>query len=174
MNRSTSAGSGSGQIASSNSDDENSAGIQSSNRCTCLYDKRETFKFTIVNYPHRDSNIPLKPAYGVFISQLITYLRVCGNDQHFVYRSVQITTRLQRQWFDYMVLCNKFLQRHPIALRKYQWSHRQMIVDCVCLPLCVFSTKNKHVTIRSVQHTAHISYISFFFPVLLSVVFCSI
>ena len=118
---------------------------------TDLYDKREAFNFTIVNYPHMDSNIPSKPAYGVFISQLIIYLRVCGNYQHFVYRLVQITTRLQRQGFDYVVLCNtfkKFLQRHPIALRKYQRSHRQMIVDCVCLPLCVFSTKNKHVTVR--------------------------
>ena len=118
---------------------------------TDLYDKREAFNFNIVNYPHMDSNIPLKPAYGVFISQLIRYLRVCGNYQHFVYRSIQITTRLQRQGFDYVVLCNtfkKFLQRHPIALRKYRRSHRQMIVDCVCLPLCVFSTKNKHITVR--------------------------
>ena len=38
---------------------------------TDLYDKREAFNFTIVNYPHMDSNIPSKPAYGVFISQLI-------------------------------------------------------------------------------------------------------
>ena len=106
-----------------------------------------------------DSNIPSKPAYGVFISQLIRYLRVCGNYQHFVYRSVQITNRLQRQGFDYVVLCNtfkKFLQRHPIALRKYQRSHRQMIVDCVCLPLCVFSTKNKHVTTLSSTHSIHL------------------
>ena len=90
-----------------------------SNKFTDLYDKREAFNFTIVNYPHMDSNIPSKPAYGVFISQLIRYLRVCGNYQHFVYRSVQITTRLQRQGFDYVVLCNtfkKFLRRHPIAL----------------------------------------------------------
>ena len=60
---------------------------------TDLYDKREAFNFTIVNYPHMDSNIPSKPAYGVFISQLTRYLRVCGNYQHFVYRSVQITTK---------------------------------------------------------------------------------
>ena len=29
-----------------------------------------------------------------------------------------------------------------------------MIVDCVCLPFCVFSTKNKHLTV----HTQHTSY----------------
>ena len=38
---------------------------------TDLYDKREAFNFTIVNYPHMDSNIPSKPVYEVFISQLI-------------------------------------------------------------------------------------------------------
>ena len=35
---------------------------------TDLYDKRDTFSFSIVNFPHMDSNIPSKPAYGVAIS----------------------------------------------------------------------------------------------------------
>ena len=71
---------------------------------TDLYDKRE---FKIVN-PHMDSNIPSTPAYGVFVSQLIRYMRVCGNYQQFVYRSTLITTRLQRQGFNYVMLCRTF------------------------------------------------------------------
>ncbi len=35
---------------------------------TSVYDKRDTFKFHIVNFPFLDSNIPTKPAYGVDIS----------------------------------------------------------------------------------------------------------
>ena len=35
---------------------------------TDLYDKRDAFNFHIVNFPHMVSNIPTKPAYGVFIS----------------------------------------------------------------------------------------------------------
>ena len=46
---------------------------------TDLYDKRDTFSFSIVNFPHMDSNIPSKPAYGVAISQLVRYLRICCN-----------------------------------------------------------------------------------------------
>ena len=42
--------------------------------CTDLYDKRDTFSFSIVNFPHMDSNIPSKPAYGVVISQLVRYV----------------------------------------------------------------------------------------------------
>ena len=54
---------------------------------TDLYDKRDTFSFSIVNFPHMDSNIPSKPAYGVAISQLVRYLRICCNYQDFAYRS---------------------------------------------------------------------------------------
>ena len=123
--------------------------IEAGRYTTDLYDKRETFKFKIVNFPHMDSNIPSTPAYGVFVSQLIRYMRVCGNYQQFVYRSTLITTRLQRQGFDYLMLCRtfkKFLTRNPMVLRKYQRSHRQMTVECVSLPLCVFKSKSIHVS----------------------------
>ena len=33
-----------------------------------LYDKRDDFNFSIVNFPHMCSNIPSGPAYGVYIS----------------------------------------------------------------------------------------------------------
>ena len=38
---------------------------------TTVFDKRDSFKFDIVNFPHMNSNIPSKPAYGVYISQLV-------------------------------------------------------------------------------------------------------
>ena len=36
-----------------------------------IYDKRDDFAFRIVYFPHMDSNIPGKPAYGVYMSQLV-------------------------------------------------------------------------------------------------------
>jgi hypothetical protein len=46
--------------------------IDSNDRLTTtLYDKRDDFDFAIVNFPFLCSNIPLLPAYGVYISQLI-------------------------------------------------------------------------------------------------------
>jgi hypothetical protein len=39
---------------------------------TSLYDKCDDFDFAIVNFPFLCSNIPLSPAYGVYVSQLIT------------------------------------------------------------------------------------------------------
>ena len=38
---------------------------------TAVFDKRDGVSFHIVNFPHMDSNIPSKPAYGVYISQLV-------------------------------------------------------------------------------------------------------
>ena len=37
---------------------------------TTIFDKRDNFGFIIVNFPYLCSNIPTKPAYGVYISQL--------------------------------------------------------------------------------------------------------
>ena len=44
---------------------------------TTVYDKRDDFDFKIVNFPHLSSNIPTKPAYGVYISQLVRIGRIC-------------------------------------------------------------------------------------------------
>ena len=115
---------------------------------TDLYDKRDAFNFHIVNFPHVVSNIPTKPAYGVFISQLIRYLRVRGNYQQF---KTNLTSRLLKQGFDYTRLQNtfrKFLQRNPIALRKYQVSHKNILVECISFPLSVFPSLCRHITSR--------------------------
>ena len=44
---------------------------------TEVFDKRDNFNFNIVNYPYMCSNIPTKPTYGVYISQLIRISRIC-------------------------------------------------------------------------------------------------
>jgi len=48
---------------------------------TELYDKRDEFNFSIVNYPFLDSNIPSSPAYGVYIR----YSRTCNSYQDFLH-----------------------------------------------------------------------------------------
>ena len=43
---------------------------------TTLYDKRDSFQFDIVNFPDMGSNIPSKPTYGIYISQLVRIGRI--------------------------------------------------------------------------------------------------
>ena len=42
-----------------------------------IYDKRDDFDFNIVNFPFLDGDVPRRPSYGVYISQLIRFARVC-------------------------------------------------------------------------------------------------
>ena len=44
-----------------------------------IYDKRDNFNFEIVNFPFVDENVPRSLSYGVYISQLIHFARVCSN-----------------------------------------------------------------------------------------------
>jgi hypothetical protein len=53
---------------------------------TQLYDKRDDFNFSIVNFPYLCSNIPASPVYGVYILQLILYARACSTYNQFLVR----------------------------------------------------------------------------------------
>ena len=50
-----------------------------------VYNKRDDFSFRIVNFPHMDSNIPANPAYVVYISQLVRYVRICTSTGWILY-----------------------------------------------------------------------------------------
>ena len=43
-----------------------------------IYDKSDDFDFDIVNFPFLDGDCPRRPSYGVYISQLIRFARVCS------------------------------------------------------------------------------------------------
>jgi hypothetical protein len=64
---------------------------------TSLYDKRDDFDFAIVNFPFLCSNIPLSPACGVYISQLIRYARACFAYEDFSKRGKLLTKKLMLQ-----------------------------------------------------------------------------
>ena len=38
-----------------------------------LYDKRDDFDFDTVNFPYFDGDVPRRPSYGVYISQLMRF-----------------------------------------------------------------------------------------------------
>ena len=48
-----------------------------------IYDKRDDFNFDIVNFPFLDGDVPRRPSYGVYISQLIRFHRVCSHVDDF-------------------------------------------------------------------------------------------
>ena len=45
--------------------------------CSKIYDKRDDLNFEIVIFPFLDGDVPCSPSYGVYISKLIRFARVC-------------------------------------------------------------------------------------------------
>ena len=94
-----------------------------------IYDKRDDFAFWIVNFPHMDSNISANPAYGVYISQLVRYARICTSKVDFINRLRGLSLRLRQQGFETNLLqksFNKFFSRHGLIVEKYGAALREM------------------------------------------------
>jgi hypothetical protein len=89
---------------------------------TKLFDKRDAFDFTIVNFPDLSGNIPRKQSYGVFTSQLIRYARCCQDFNDFRERTSILVNRLTRQYFSIYQLkrtFEKFVESNYEILYKY-------------------------------------------------------
>ena len=56
-----------------------------------IYDKRDDFNFEIVNFPFLDGDVPRSTSYGVYISRLIRFARVCSNVDDFNNRNLVLT-----------------------------------------------------------------------------------
>ena len=105
---------------------------------TKIYDKRDDFSFPIVNYPFLDGDVPLSPSYGVYISQLVRFARVCNNVLDFNERNLCITEKLLHQGFRYHKLVKtftKFYHRYKDIIRKYSSTCRLLIRSGISHPI---------------------------------------
>ena len=93
---------------------------------TSIYDKRDDFNFHIKNFPFLSSNIPISPAYGVFISQLIRYARACSSYACFILRATRLSNKLLQQGYVKERLkssLRKFYGRYSDLIKQYEVSH---------------------------------------------------
>ena len=84
-------------------------GIVSSNH------KQDDFNFEKVNFLFLDEDVPRSPSYGVYISQLIRFARVCSNVDGFNNRNLFLTAKLLKQGYRYHKIRKafaKFYHRH--------------------------------------------------------------
>ena len=80
-----------------------------------IFDKWDDYEFVIVNFPLLDGDVPCTPSYGVYISQLIFFTRVCSNVDDFNNRNLFLTAQLLKQ-------CHRY---HKIrkAFSKFYYKH---------------------------------------------------
>ena len=89
----------------------------------CPSNKRENYKFEIVNYPDLSGNIPHGASYSVYTSQVIRYARVCNNADDFKERVKVLTNKLIKKGFTINRLKNtmkKCLGKHSWIAKKYK------------------------------------------------------
>ena len=90
--------------------------------CSKIYDKRDDFDFDIVNFPFLDGDVPRRASYGVYISQLIRFARVCNHVADFNARNKCLTAKLLQQGYMYHKLrknFSKFYRRHYELISKF-------------------------------------------------------
>ena len=67
-----------------------------------------TLIFDIVNFPFLDGDVPRRPSYGVYISQLIRFARVCSHVDDFNTLNKCLTAKLLKQGYRYHKLRKDF------------------------------------------------------------------
>ena len=81
------------------------------------------------------SNIPSKPAYGVYYISRIG--RICSTFERFKDRHYKLTEKLIKQGFWYTGLCmvfKRFVRSHANIFHKYKCSVKKHIEEGICLP----------------------------------------
>ena len=82
---------------------------------------KHDYNFKVIKYLDISSNIPVKPAYGVFISQLVRFSRINQNINGFVKDTVEIIKRLSKQNYNIDKLFQKFI--HFGRYYPHLWTH---------------------------------------------------
>ena len=101
------------------------------------YDKRDYFVFNIVNFPFLDGDVPRRPSYGVYISQLIRFARVCSHAYDFITRNKCLTANLLKQGYRYHKLrkaFSKLYRRHNELISKFNVELKSLLHEGLSEP----------------------------------------
>ena len=107
-----------------------------------IYYKYDDFDFDIhvVNFPFLDGDVPRRPSYGVYISQLIRFGRVCSHVDDFNTRYKCLTAKLLKQGYRYhklrkvFLLFSKFYCRHYELISKFNVGLKSLLHEGLSEP----------------------------------------
>ena len=93
------------------------------------------FKLPFNNFS--DGDVPQRPSYGVYISQLIRFARASSHVSDFNNRNKFLTAKLLKQGYRYHKLrkaFSKFYRRHFELVEKYHVSLKKLMQQGICNP----------------------------------------
>ena len=102
-----------------------------------IYDKWADFNFEAVNFPFLDGDVP-PPSFGVYISQLIRFARVCSNVDDFNNRNLVLAANLLKQGYRYHKFrkaFSKFYHRHSELIVKYHIGLKTILQQGISEPM---------------------------------------
>ena len=103
-----------------------------------IYDKQDDFNFEIVNFPFLDGDVSRSPSYGVYISHLIRFARVCSYVKDFNNRNLFLTAKLLKQGYRYHKIrkaFSKFYHRHSELIVKYNIGLKTLLQQGISEPI---------------------------------------
>ena len=103
-----------------------------------IYDKLDDFNFEIVNFSFLDGDVPRSPSYGVYISQLIRFDRVCSNVDDFNNRNLILTAKLLKQGYRYHTIrktFSKVYHRRSHLIVKYNVRLKTLLQQGISEPI---------------------------------------
>ena len=93
---------------------------------------------TLFNVTFLDGDVPRSPSYGVYISQLIRFARVCSNVDDFNNRNLLLTAKLLTQGYRYHKIrtaFSKFYHRHSELIVKYNIGVKTLLQQGISEPI---------------------------------------
>ena len=103
-----------------------------------IYEKRDDFNFEIVNFPFLDDDVPRSPSYGVYISQLMRFPRVCSTVDDCNNINLFLTAKLLKQGYRCHKIrkaFSKFYQRHSELIIKHNIGLKTLLQQGISEPI---------------------------------------
>ena len=95
------------------------------------------FNFDIVIFPFLDGDVPQRPSYGVYISQLTRFAKASSHVTDINNRNKFLTANLLKQGYRYHKLrkaFSKFYRRHFELIEKYHVSLKNLCNKVFVIP----------------------------------------
>ncbi|KAF8365373.1 hypothetical protein PRIPAC_83202 [Pristionchus pacificus] len=89
---------------------------------TSLYNKTDDYSFSVVRYPHYESNIPISMGLNTLHGEIIRIFRNCSLFEHFLERTRQLARYFLQIQYPKEILCSRLystLNKTPAISLKY-------------------------------------------------------
>ncbi|KAF8353840.1 hypothetical protein PRIPAC_95463 [Pristionchus pacificus] len=101
---------------------------------TSLYNKTDDYSFSVVRYPHYESNIPISMGLNTLHGEIIRIFRNCSLFEHFLERTCQLARYFLQIQYPKEILCSRLystLNKTPTISLKYAVRNNDICIHII-------------------------------------------